>query len=116
MSEDESKKIMKKLITVLSTLSETVMALEEKINQSNYQIEMLTRQVGKMEATVGHLDVDIDKEFAALEKKRPEQVVQGELEKMEKDVNGIPDDLLDEELKSLLEEEAATLKKQKEKK
>ena len=117
MSEDESKKIMKKLITVLSTLSETVMALEEKINQSTYQIEMLTRQVGKMEAKVGQLDVDIDKEFAALEKKRPEQAVQGELEKMEKDVSGIPEDLLDEELKSLLkEEEAAALKKQKEKK
>ena len=113
MSEEESKKIMKKLITVLSTLSETVTSLEEKINQSNYQIEMLTRQVGKMEAKVGQLDVDIDKEFAVLEKKRPEQAVQGELEKLEKDVSGIPDDLLDEELKKLLTEEGTTKKKEK---
>ena len=113
MSEDETKKIKKKLITVLSTLSQTVTALEEKITQSSYQIEMLTRQVGKMEAKVGQLDGDIDKEFAALQKKSPERMIQGELEKMEKDVGGIPDDLLDDELKKLLNEEATAKKKEK---
>ena len=44
-------------------------------------------------------------------------MVQGELERVEKEIGGIPDDLLDEEMKNLLkQEEEAALKKRKEKK
>ncbi len=111
MSEDDTKKFMKKLITVLSTLSETVQALEEKINQSSYQIEMLGRQVGKVAAKMDQLEGDIDREFATLEKMSPERQIRGELEKMEKDVSSIPDDLLDDELKNLLDEEKKKEKK-----
>lgn len=115
MSEEESKAIMKKLITVLSTLSETVQALEEKVSQSNYQIEMLSRQVLKMAEKVDQLDADVDKEFGNLGKGSIK--FDNELAKIEKKIPEVPDELLDDELKKLLEqEEGADQAKRKEKK
>ncbi|NVM54601.1 MAG: hypothetical protein HWN66_12930 [Candidatus Helarchaeota archaeon] len=120
MSEDESKKIMKKLITVLSTISETVQALEEKISQSSRQVELLSRQVGKIEAKIDQLDMEVEDEVVKLGQD-PSQVqtqreagFQQELDKINKEIDLVPEEVMDDELKRLLEEEKESKQKKKE--
>ncbi|MHA1650363.1 MAG: hypothetical protein ACTSYB_09220 [Candidatus Helarchaeota archaeon] len=110
MSEnDEIKQILKKLISVLSTMSETLQTVENKINLSNRQIALLSKQVEAIASKIKELDVDIEEEFLKLGKvphaSQIEGGVQSELKKIENELESIPDELLDDELKQLLKEE-----------
>ncbi|MHA1267669.1 MAG: hypothetical protein ACTSRS_20705 [Candidatus Helarchaeota archaeon] len=111
MAEEDTKQILKKLISVLTTLSTAVQSLEEKINQSNYSLEMLARKVNEMAIKINQMDSEVEREFAKLGKIKPEMKIQEELQQIEKDLKEIPNDLLDDELQRLLKEEVEKAKK-----
>jgi len=104
--EDENKNFMKKLVAVIGNMSETLQGLVEKIEYSNRQMALLTKKVEEMAVKVKQLDSDVEEEFTKLGKEPIQKKdYPGELREIEKSLTEIPDDLLDDELKGLLEEE-----------
>ncbi len=110
MSEkDEIKTFMKKLVSIMSNVSESLVALEEKINQSNQQVAVLSKQIGDIASKLARVDMEVEDEFGKLAKgpsPTPANLAMAnELKEIEKDINSIPADLMDDELQQLLKEE-----------
>ena len=107
--EDETKKFMQKLVNIIGNMSETLQTLEEKINISNRQMALLTKQVEGIASKIGQLDLEVEEQFVKLGKNSdPTRALTGfesELNEMERDIDSIPDDMLDDELKQLLNED-----------
>ena len=113
--EDETKSFMKKLVSVISGMSESLRSLEEKIIMSSRQMALLTKQVEAIASKINQIDLEVEEEFGKLGKDPSHaQAVgglQAELKKMEQDLSSIPDELLDDELQKLLEEEGESKQK-----
>ncbi|MHA1275572.1 MAG: hypothetical protein ACTSQI_05440 [Candidatus Helarchaeota archaeon] len=114
--DDETKKFMKKLVIVITNISKTLQNLQDKIDLSTRQMALLFKQVEGIAKKLGQLDLEVEGEFLKLGKEpKPSQLatnLQLELEKIEKDIESIPDDLLDGELQKLLEEDTKGAKKE----
>ncbi|MFX1295465.1 MAG: hypothetical protein ACFFD2_11535 [Promethearchaeota archaeon] len=118
MSEaDETKKLIKKLVIVISNMSETLQSLEEKIILSNRQMANLTKQVEAITSKLNNLDLEVEKEFVKLEKDSSQIQLniafQDDLKKIEKELDNVPDEILDNELKKLLDEDKESHKEKK---
>ncbi len=116
MSEDaEMKEFMKKLVMVITGMSETLHALQDKIELSNRQMALLFKQVEGITAKLGQLDLEVEGEFLKLGKEPSSRQLatkmQSELKDMEQDLENIPADLLDDELRKLIEEDNDDSKK-----
>jgi hypothetical protein len=111
--EEESKAFMKKLVAVIGNMSETLQGLVEKIEYSNRQMAALTKKVEEMAVKVKQMDSDVEEEFKKLGKEPSQKRdYTGELKEIETDLANIPDDILDDDLKGLLEAEEKEAKKQ----
>jgi hypothetical protein len=106
-NDEETKNLIaKKLVEVIGNMSETLQGLVEKIEFSNRQMALLTKKVEEMAVKVKQLDSDVEEEFTKLGKEPTQKKdYTGELKEIEKGLAEIPDDILDDELKGLLEEE-----------
>ncbi|HUX98331.1 MAG TPA: hypothetical protein VMV49_02140 [Candidatus Deferrimicrobium sp.] len=118
-NEEETKNFMKKLVGVISQMSATLQGLEEKINLSNRQVAQLSKQVGEIASKIGKLDLEVEDEFLKLGKDpnrpSPESALQRELSQITQELDQIPEDIIDDELKQLLEEEEKQKVKDKKK-
>jgi chromosome segregation ATPase len=105
-NEEESKNFMKKLVTVIGNMSESLQKVVDKIELSNRQLALLTKKIEEMEVKIKQLDTDVEEEFTKLGKEPSSKKDYTEdLREIEKEVAELPDEVLDDELKGLLAEE-----------
>ena len=105
MADDEVKQFMKILVNRLTEMTAIMQSLEEKISLSTRQGALLSKQLDGVIKKLGQMDSDTEDIFAQFDKesgKGSGSGVQGEITKIQGDLDKIPDDLLDDDLLKLL--------------